>query len=67
MLSPKAKYRVVCAREALEKASQAIEEMNSWLDMEDMSQTTDLRYLQNEALWALSRMVYMDGLMEDLT
>ena len=67
MLSRRASYRVACARECLEKAAQAIEEVNSWLDMEDMSQTTDLRYLQSEAMCALSRMVYMDGLMEDLT
>lgn len=46
MLSPKAKYRVACARDELEKAAEALERTSSWLDFEDMSNTPDSRYLQ---------------------
>lgn len=44
--SPKAKYRASCAREAIEKAANNIEEAITWLDFEDMSQTPDTRLIQ---------------------
>lgn len=43
--SAKAKYRASCAREALEKAAENIEEAITWLDFEDMSQTPDTRLI----------------------
>lgn len=45
--SPKAKYRISCAAEAMETAQAKLEEAAKWLDLQDMTNTQDVMTLRD--------------------
>lgn len=65
-LSPKAKYRISCARESLETAAHSLEETSSWLDMKDMSQTQDLCHAQQVIAQMFAVAALLDAHLEDM-
>lgn len=64
--SPKAKYRISCAREALETAAEALEKAGIWLDFEDMSKTSDVRFAIHAIQASLAGLALLDTMLEDL-
>lgn len=66
MLSPKAKYRVACAREALEKAAEQMEAAQEWLDFEgESAHEKDVRFVKAGLTTHMGLLAQLDGILSD--
>lgn len=66
MLSPKAKYRVTCAIDEVDKAIIAMDTAKKWLNQTDMSLTPEMHYAQGDAHGLMSAMQLLRAHMEDM-
>lgn len=63
--TPQLKYRIACAREALEKAAMALTEAAQWVEKVNTTHQADLRYEAELLQDIMKHMVLLDMKLSD--